>query len=234
MKKINLNILLLMEAVLCLLFVGLRLASPDFFSSVMAFPFEQIGTGLRALSLSGAVGNAFAIFLYVLFSAIPLFFWVRRSRNHTRTPEDHLLLLMSILLFLIIYWMVNPAFIPHNASAPTGTSGNNMDKALLGICFYSCLAAYLILRFLRLAFAADRATCHRYLIGLLHGLVFYFVFVVNTKKSQMNLTISVSPLTLNITTFFNIWIITQFCSSDVRIYTYLPKTKTRTNYINVC
>ena len=71
---------------------------------VLALPFVAAGWGLRALSLSGGVGNVISIILYALICAVPLVFWWR-SRRRT---EDALLVLLSGVLAVVLYYMVNP------------------------------------------------------------------------------------------------------------------------------
>ena len=61
MKERHLFTLLSVEAAACVLFCILQRSLSGLFSTLIAFPFEQIGAGLRVLSLSGAVGNVIAI-----------------------------------------------------------------------------------------------------------------------------------------------------------------------------
>ena len=56
MKERHLFTLLSVEAAACVLFCILQRSLSGLFSTLIAFPFEQIGAGLRVLSLSGAVG----------------------------------------------------------------------------------------------------------------------------------------------------------------------------------
>ena len=71
MKERHLFTLLSVEAAACVLFCILQRSLSGLFSTLIAFPFEQIGAGLRVLSLSGAVGNVVAIILYMLLGLIP-------------------------------------------------------------------------------------------------------------------------------------------------------------------
>ena len=71
MKERHLFTLLSVEAAACALFCILQRSLSGLFSTLIAFPFEQIGAGLRVLSLSGAVGNVVAIILYMLLGLIP-------------------------------------------------------------------------------------------------------------------------------------------------------------------
>ncbi len=71
---------------------------------LLVLPFTAVGWLLRTLSLWGAVGNGAAIVLYALLCAVPLVFWWRSSRR----AEDWLLVLLSGVLALVLYYMVNP------------------------------------------------------------------------------------------------------------------------------
>ena len=70
----------------------------------LALPFVAAGWCLRTLSLSGGVANVISIILYALICAVPLVFWWR-SRRRT---EDALLVLLSGVLAVVLYYMVNP------------------------------------------------------------------------------------------------------------------------------
>lgn len=72
--------------------------------TVAALPFVLVGNGLRALSLSGSVGNAVAIMIYGVICLSPLLPLVRR-RDYA---EDWLLVLTSAALFYVLYLMINP------------------------------------------------------------------------------------------------------------------------------
>lgn len=166
--------LLVLEAAGCLLLYGLRWRVSGVFSAALAFPFEQLGLALRWLSLSGAAGNAAAVALYVLAGLIPLgvlaVLW-KRGRFHT---EDGLLIVLSALLFFLLYLMVNPGLLPVWLGA---AAGGSYGKALLGSVFYAVLAGYLVLRALRLLLAADTGRLQRYLSILLGLLGVLFVFL---------------------------------------------------------
>ncbi len=106
--------------------------------NIMTFPFEQIGWGLRQLSLSGAVGNAVAIVLYLLIGAIPLGIFGVRLRKKKTTRIDYILIPLSLLLFGVMYLMINPGLIPMIM--------HGGGKNLLCTTLYSVLFGYFILR----------------------------------------------------------------------------------------
>ena len=89
MKERHLFTLLSVEAAACVLFCILQRSLSGLFSTLIAFPFEQIGAGLRVLSLSGAVGNVVAIILYMLLGLILLEFGDSALAQEIRTPGYH-------------------------------------------------------------------------------------------------------------------------------------------------
>ena len=160
---------LALEAVVCVVLAVCRSWVPDLVSGVIAFPLEQIGYGLRQLSLSGSAGNAAAIGLYVLLSLVPLVFLFRR-RLHW---EDSLLVAMSALLFLSLYCMINPGLLSQWAGNPLGAV---FEKAILGAFFYALVVGYVVLRLLRSFFSAEQEKLTRYLHVLLGGLSVLLVY----------------------------------------------------------
>ena len=140
MKERHLFTLLSVEAAACVLFCILQRSLSGLFSTLIAFPFEQIGAGLRVLSLSGAVGNVVAIILYMLLGIIPAGIWGFLHWRKKSEPLDFMLLVISALLFVTLYYMINPGLLS------TGVPGTG--KWSLGSTFYSVLLGYLLIRIL--------------------------------------------------------------------------------------
>ena len=106
--------------------------------NLLSFPLEQIGWGLRQLSLSGTIGNVCAIIIYLLVSFIPCgVFWILKKKGKYQ-KTDYLLLALSIMLLFVLYYMINPGLLP--------ASMLGSGKVLLGGTFYSLLVAYLVFR----------------------------------------------------------------------------------------
>lgn len=161
---------LFLEAVLCVIFALPQMQPSGMFTTVTAFPFEQIGWGLRRLSLSGTAGNAAAIALYLLLSLLPCavfcFLWVRKKLCRA----DWLLAAMSVLLFIVNYYMINPGLLQ------TGVAGTG--KWMLGSTFYAVFCGYLALRMLHMYSSADTGTLQKALKILLLFMMAAFVFVI--------------------------------------------------------
>ncbi|MBQ3559500.1 MAG: hypothetical protein IJA07_08325 [Agathobacter sp.] len=106
--------------------------------NLLSFPLEQIGWGLRQLSLSGAIGNVCAIIIYLLVSFTPCgVFWILKKKGKYQ-KTDYMLLALSIMLLFVLYYMINPGLLP--------ASMLGSGKVLLGGTFYSLLVAYLVFR----------------------------------------------------------------------------------------
>ena len=70
-----------------------------FFSYIITFPFEQLGWGLRKLSLSGSAGNVFAVTVYILICLAPCLLCWRLKTSGKLLKTDFFLPALSILLF---------------------------------------------------------------------------------------------------------------------------------------
>lgn len=174
MKHKKLCVFLACEAVLCILLHSAREILPRAFTAVMAFPFEQIGLGLRALSLSGDTGNIISIVLYTTLCLIPVGILYSLKKVRRLYPEDALLAVLSIVLFAVVYMMINPGLLgPYFGDA----AGQSVTKAVLGGMVYSVLIGYAVLRILRLFFHADTGRLQKYLEILLCALNALFVYL---------------------------------------------------------
>lgn len=153
------------EAGLCLLLAAFsRGLSSENFASLTAFPFRQIGLGLRLLSLSGNAGNTAAILLYAGLCLSPTVYFLLRLKNGRARGEDGLLLLGSVLLFAVIYWMINPGDLSWNYGA---AELSPFIQPFLGVTVYSVAAGYGILRALRVLAASEAPRVLSYLKILL-------------------------------------------------------------------
>lgn len=174
MKQKTMQIILAIEGILCILFVFTQSVSSKVLSTLFAFPFEQIGIGLRALSLSGSFGNIVAILLYVAICLCPFIPVICHAKKNTRLSEDWLLAILSIVLFVNIYFMINPGLIQTYISLIGFTAG----KAFLGSVTYSILFSYIILRVLQLFYRADTNKLYQYMGALLFLLSILLVALV--------------------------------------------------------
>ncbi len=138
MREKHLSTILAIEAALCVLFSILQHSTYGLFSTMIAFPFEQLGIMLRGLSLSGTVGNVVAVILYVLISLIPVGILLFLKKKQKSEKIDNILFLLSASLFLVLFYMINPGLL--EAGIP------ETGRWALGSTFYSLLLGYLLIR----------------------------------------------------------------------------------------
>lgn len=171
MKTKALYTLLAIFAALCAVMGAMPALLAEAFSGIMAFPFEQIGLGLRWLSLSGGAGNIAAIVIYAAICLLPLLWALWRGRKRGWHNGDWLLPVFSLMLFGVIYLMINPGLL---ANTLLGGEGIEAMKAALGGCCWSVLVAIAVLALLRRSNQADRGQNQRYLGNMLNILAFFF------------------------------------------------------------
>ena len=167
--------LLFIEALACVMFYILRASFDGVFSVAMAFPFEQIGMGLRSLSLSSGIGNVVAVVAYFAVSLLPIVYLLALLKKRKLHAEDGILVLLSAVIFAVLYIMVNPGLIDAWLSDAAQLS---FGKAVLGSVAYSVLCGYLILRALRLFSGGGTEKLVRYISTMLHLLNVLFVYFV--------------------------------------------------------
>ena len=159
--------LLALQAIACIIAILSPVTMGDIFPFVMAFPYAPVGLGLRVLSLSGAAGNIIAIVLYVAVCLLPMaaLLFIRSKKT-----EDAMLPLISMVLFFVIYFMINPGTLQM-------AGGVHFQQAVLGGIVHSLVLAYFIIKILRLFSAASATELGRYIGVVLHLLNVLFVLV---------------------------------------------------------
>ncbi len=175
MKRKIFLALLGVEMALCVVLNVVQASFSGVFITAMAFPFEQFGILLRALSLSGGIGNAVAIIIYATVSLAPaaiLLVLMKRRKLHL---EDGLLILMSAALFAVLYLMINLGDIGTLFGKVTVLG---VGKAILGGTVYSVICGYLVLRILRLFFDSGAEKLQKYMTVLLCLLNVLFVYMI--------------------------------------------------------
>lgn len=166
------------EAMACIAFVVYKASFSGLFTAAMAFPFEQAGSLLRALSLPGGAGNAAAFAIYAAVCLIPAAVFLILLKKRGFRKEDLLLPLLSAVLFAVLYLMVNPGLIGKSFGGAGGEGAEAIGKAVLGGTVYSVLCGYLALRFLRLSFESSTQKLQNYMAVLLGALCVLCVYAV--------------------------------------------------------
>lgn len=91
----------------------------EFKLQIVSAPFQWLGKGLRALSLSGGAGNGAATVLYALFCALPaLFALVAFCRDRRVSAAKLLLVLLSGYAFAMMYFFINPHLVRFSVDLP--------------------------------------------------------------------------------------------------------------------
>jgi hypothetical protein len=143
------------------------------FSSVMAFPFEQIGMGLRTLSLSGKIGNGLAVSICVAIALLPLILVFKNGSKKSYLAENVILCCMSIVTYLIIYGMANPSRVYSGLLAEE--SFDSFKKGNMGCIMWSLIVLWGIIRVLRLFGNGNTKKLLSYLRITLYALCVVFV-----------------------------------------------------------
>ena len=172
MKQLWHKIILAVIAFSCIIFVltGLRFSSN--YLLIAVFPWHQIALVLRALSLSGAIGNGIAIVLYLILCLLPALALLVIRKKRSLAKEDSILIIASIVLFIILYYMINPALLPFPA-------GNSVaHQAVLCGILYTIILSYILLRTVRLLSSGDATQLGQYLKIVLFFVQAYLVLLV--------------------------------------------------------
>ena len=175
MKRRTFLMLLGIEAVLCVVLSIMQASFSGMFTTAMAFPFEQLGIALRGLSLPGGIGNIAAIVIYTTVSLVPTAGYLILAKKRKLHSEDGLLILLSAVLFAVLYLMINPGVINTFFGKASELA---LSKAILGGIVYSVFCGYLILRVLHLCFGSGTEKLQKYMTILLRLLNALFVYVI--------------------------------------------------------
>ena len=102
---------------------------------LLALPFSALGGLLRKMSLSGFAGNVAAIVIYLAVCALPVLFWLRGKRRR----EDALLVFLSGVTAVVLYYMINPGL-------RGGLFQNEAGDILYAGAFWSTLVTWGVLK----------------------------------------------------------------------------------------
>ena len=181
MKRKGLYIFLGAEvALLCMLYI-LADFVPTVVSSVMSVPFEQIGLALRSLSLCGKAANGLAVALWAGICLLPLFPVLQNWQDKEKCAEHIFLIVLSVMLFVVLYYMINPGFmyklLPESIRSMVSAGDQeilSVMKAVLSMAVWSVAVGYVVFRLLRMFRAGDKEQLYLYLHRLLYALCAMF------------------------------------------------------------
>lgn len=145
-------------------------ALPQWFSSAMAFPLEQVCAVLSLMAGGGAAMRGAALALWLGLGLLPLALPLLRG---ARGRSLAMPCVMSAVLLPAMRLMMNPA-----ALVPQGLSAEGLMpvlRALIGGCVWSAAVCWLALRLLGLFRSGGRERLLKYMRALLHALCALFV-----------------------------------------------------------
>lgn len=138
MKNRRYSLLLFAEAIITLILTkGMNVKVESIFD-ILSFPLEKSADFLGYLSLKSSTGNVIAIIFFTLFCLIPVFVLLFKVKRKTFVKTDILLVLLSAVLFAVIYLLINPS--------EMGFLGYVNDSSTVAFSFWSLLASYFILK----------------------------------------------------------------------------------------
>lgn len=139
-------------------------------TSIFSVPFEPIGNGLRALSLSGSIGNIVAICLYIIFCSSPIiyYFFIRKCKKHT--AKDELLWIISLCLFGGLYLYINPGMINEISGLSQLTKAS---LPVVGCSIWSIIIFYVLLCILHGAEKKEASS----LLSIIYNIILAIVVV---------------------------------------------------------
>lgn len=175
-KKVLYGVLAAEAALLCALSWAAE-SLTGWFSTALAFPFEQLGAGLAALSRLGAWGNGAAVALWLGLSVAPLAAFSGVWKERRARAEAVALVALAAVLAAGLYLLANPALLLRRFPAADERL-LPMAKALIGGAIWSVAALFAVLRLLRLFLAGNRERLLGYARLLLEGLCLLFVAAV--------------------------------------------------------
>jgi len=139
---------------------------PQLFTTAMAFPFEQIGMGLNALSSLGAAGRGAAAALLAGISFLPMIPVMRTYGDRERRGENIALTALTLVLLPVLYCMSSPSVLYSFAAMPDEQMLPGL-KMVLGGTVWSVAACWLVLRLLRIFRKGKRSQLMTYLERML-------------------------------------------------------------------
>lgn len=138
MKNRRYSLLLFAEAIITLILTkGVNVKVESIFD-ILSFPLEKTADFLGYLSLKSSTGNIIAIMFFTLFCLIPVFVLLFKVKRKTFVKTDILLVLLSAVLFAVIYLLINPS--------EMGFLGYANGASTVTFSFWSLLASYFILK----------------------------------------------------------------------------------------
>lgn len=171
MKQKRYAIFLIFEAAALIFLTNYAGMKYESVFDLLALPLTALADLLGKMSLSSAVGNAFAIIVYACVCLIPIFVLLFRVQKKKFQKVDSLLILLSAVLFAVLYLLINPWKI--------GIRGELKGAgSLITFSVWSLLIGYLLLKFIGSVEKTNTRNTEKFLDIILKVLGIVFVFSV--------------------------------------------------------
>lgn len=175
MKNKKYMLFLLIEAVGVLgITKGMDIKAESIFD-LLSSPLTALADGLGKLSLSGTFGNAFSVVIYALICLVPIFVLLFKVKKNTFRRVDSLLVLMSAVLFAVVYLLINPSEMGVHAF-------NEASASTVAFSFWSLFVGYLVLKFAETLKNTEGKKAEKLLSIVLEFIGAVFVFSLCTVK----------------------------------------------------
>ena len=145
MNKKKIKLLLGIQGVLGLVAIFVLKDQTLGYDQIVTWPFKPIANGLRWLSLRGEIENILAWIIYIGICLLPIIYLMIRLTKKVASRGDILLVIVSILMFINIYYAINPGLVA-GVLAPEGLIESGVFA--VSSVIYTVLLAYVFFRLL--------------------------------------------------------------------------------------
>ena len=145
MNKKRITFILMIQGVLGLVAVFVLKDQTFGYDQIVTWPFKPIADGLRWLSLRGEIENIFAWIIYIGICLIPIIYLIVRWIKKVARRGDVLLVIVSILMFINIYYAINPG-LAAGVLSPEGLTESGIFA--VSSVIYTVLLSYVVFRLL--------------------------------------------------------------------------------------
>ena len=197
MRKKALLLLLAAEAGLMAALTLLAMNNTNYFSSVAAFPFEQIARFLARLSRSEGLRNGIAVALWFGIAAVPALIALLYRRGRETLLERISLFVLSGVLLFALYGMAAPhafSIVSHrNAEGVAGWT--KAVREIFGASAWAVIVLYVFLLIIRLFRQGDKEQLLKYMRMILYAVCMIFTAVAAVLLTKGSLSFCDLPST---------------------------------------
>lgn len=197
MKKKAFPLLLVAEAGILAALTLLAMNNTNYFSSVAAFPFEQIARFLARLSRSEGLRNGIAVALWFGIAAVPALIALLYRRGRETLLERISLFVLSGVLLFALYGMAAPhafSFVSHR-NVEEAAGWTKAIREIFGVSVWAVIMLYVFLLIIRLFRQGDKEQLLKYMRMILYALCMVFTAVAAVLLTKGSLSFCDVPNT---------------------------------------